>query len=338
MYRARFLSSPLAITLFIAISVSVAGAFALPANAQISGMGADPLTLDLSPTYPAPYQTVSITPSSTSFDIAGATISVTVNGAAFYKGSGGANISVPVGGPGSTTTIVISVTSGGQTTKKTLVIHPADVALVVEPISTTHSFYKGIGLVAPEGRVRLIAIPDLRSSSGKALDPSTLQYTWKLGDQVLANESGIGKSVLNAAASARYRDSDVSVTVASPDGSIVAQSTATISPVDPLTLIYQEDPLLGPLFDTALNGSVTMVDAEDSYRGVPYYFSGTPALSWTVNGTVSGSDKDITVRSTGNGTGSAVIGFTASENAASQTANSTLSVNFGQKSAGFFGL
>ncbi len=338
MYRARFLSSTFGITLAIATILGFTSFISL-AHAQLSGgSGSDPLTIDLSPTYPAPYQTVTVTPSSTTFDISGATVSVTLNGTAFYKGSGGAPINIPIGGPGKNTTISISVTSGGQTTKKTLVINPADVALVEEPISTTHPFYEGIGLVAPQGGVRLIAIPDLRSSSGKSLDPSTLVYTWKLGDQILTADSGIGKSVLNAVASERYRDSNVTVTVASPDGSIIAQSGVTVSPVDPVTLLYKDDPLLGPLYDTALGSSLTMSGTEDTYLGVPYYFSHTPVLSWTVNGVASGADNSITVRSTGNGTGSAVVGFSANDTSSTQIANSTMSVNFGQKPTGFLGL
>jgi hypothetical protein len=316
--------------------VLLLGFFALTANAQ--SIGTDPLTVSISPTYPAPYQTVTITPSSTLFDIAGATVTIVVNGKAFYKGSGGTSVQVPVGGAGSATTIKVSAVSGGQATSKTLTIRPADVALVVEPISTTHPFYGGPGLVAANGRVRVIAIPDVRTSSNRAIDPANLEYTWKLGAQVLQNDSGIGKSVLDATAPERYRDADVSVTVSSSDGTLNAQAHTNISPVDPIARMYRNDPLLGPLFDVAVPPSITMAGTEDSYRGVAYYFSSPPSLSWAVNGVANGTDKDITVRSAGSGTGSAVLNFTANQEETSQTANTTVSVNFGQKKSGFLGL
>jgi hypothetical protein len=327
MYRVRFLTPFISFVLFFAASC---------AHAQVGST--DPLTVDISPAYPAPYQKVTVTPSSTLFDIAGATVSITVNGTAFYKGSGGTSVQVPVGGPGTATTIKITAVSAGQSTAKTFVIRPASVALVVEPITTTHPFYAGIGLVAPEGRVRLIAVPDIRTSSNKVLDPATLVYTWKLGDQLLENNSGIGKSVLNATAPERYRDSDVQLTVSNPNGTITAQAQVTISPVDPITRMYRDDPLLGPLFDAALSGTVAMAGSEDTYRGVGYYFSGVPNFAWTVNGTASGADKDITVRATGNGLGSAVLNFAATQDSTSQTANTGVSVNFGSKKSGFFGL
>lgn len=297
------------------------------------------LTLDVTPQYPAPYQTVTITPSSTTFDITGATITVTVNGTEFYKGSGGTAISIPLNGPGSTSKIVVTAVSDGQTYSESITLRPADVALVVEPVSTTHPFYAGEGLVPSEGRVRLIAIPDLRTSSGKAIDPTTLVYTWSLGDQVLDSDSGIGKSVLDATAPQQYRDADVSVTAATQDGSIIAQAETTISPISPITRIYEDDPLLGPLYDNALPSSYTMPDTEDTFLGVPYYFSTTPTLDWTMNGTDSGSNPDITVRSTGSGAGTAVLNFTANDTSSTESANSTMSVLFGQKtSTGLFGL
>ncbi len=309
----------------------------LPVHAQTSGV--DPFTVDYSPQYPTPYQTITVTPSSTLFDIGSATISITVNGKAFYKGSGGVSVTVPVGGPGTVTNVTVSAVSGGQTYTKKISLRPASVALVVEPVSTTHPFYAGASLVPSEGSVRLIAVPDLRTSAGKAIDPSTLEYTWKLGDQQLDSSSGIGQSVLTATAPQRYRDAIVSVVVQSQDGSLVAEADTTISPVDPISQIYVDDPLLGPLFDTALSDSFTMQNSEDTFLGVPYYFSSKPGLSWVMNGTDSGTDADITVRSTGTGTGTAVLNFTANGSGTTESANSTVSVLFGKKSSiGIFGL
>jgi ribosomal protein L31 len=299
----------------------------------------DPLDVDVSPQYPTPYQNIVVTPSSTLFDISAATVSVTVNGTPFYSGSGQQSVSVPVGGPGTSTKIVVTAVSAGQSYTQSITIRPASVALVTEGVSSTHPFYEGGDLVGSNGRVRLIAIPDLRTSSGAQIDPSTLEYTWKLGDQVLQEDSGIGKNVLDATAPEKYRDADITVTVANSDNPLIAQSETSVSPVDPVTLVYRDDPLLGPDFDVALQNSTTMSDTEETYLGVPYYFSDPPTVTWTVNGTQSSSDDDITVRSSGNGQGTAVLNYTASDPSATQTANSTLSVVFGnQQSSGLFGL
>ena len=299
----------------------------------------DPFTISVSPQYPAPYQSITLTPASTVFDIASAKITATVNGKTFYSGTGGTGIQLQLSGPGTVTSVAVTATAAGKSYSKKLSLRPADVAVVVEPVSTTHPFYEGAGLVSSEGRVHIVAIPDFRTSTGKMVDPSTLTYNWSLGDQVLDSASGIGQSVLDATAPQMYRDANISVTVTSPDGSMVAQGQATISPVDPYVRIYRDDPLLGALYDVAISNSYTMTGTEDTYLGVPYYFSNTPTLDWTVNGSESGTDPDITVRSTGNGTGTAILAFTATDSGATLTANTTVSVLFGQsKSTGIFGL
>ncbi len=300
--------------------------------------GSTPLVVDVSPQYPAPFQSITINPSSTLFDLGASIITVSINGTSYYKGTGSTPIQARVGGPGTATTVLVTATVGGASYKKSITIRPASVALVVEPISTTHPFYAGTGLVSPEGHVRLVAIPDLRSSAGKPLDPATLIYTWKLGDQILESASGIGQSVLDATAPERYRDAPVSVTVTNADSSLIAQAQTTISPVDPIVHMYRDDPLLGPLFDTALSDIIAMTTDEDTYRGVGYYFSQTPAVTWTVNGNNSGSDSDITVRSAGSGAGSAIVNFAATTESNSQSTDQSTTVNFGKKSGGFFGL
>ncbi len=315
-------------------SVDPSTAAAADASAQVPA-----LTVDVSPQYPTPYSTVTVTPNSTVFDIAGAIISVSVNGTTIYKGSGSTGVPVPLQGPGSTTHITVKAVSGGQTYSQSLTLRPATVALVEEPVSTTHPFYEGAALVPSEGEVRLIAVPDLRTSANVAIDPSKLVYTWSLGDQVLDQDSGIGKNVLNAEAPQEYRDATVSVTVTSQDGTLAAQAETTVSPVDPVTRIYAEGPLVGPLYDVALSDSYTMPDVEDTFLGVPYYFAGTPTSDWSMNGEESGSAPELTVRNTGSGGGTAVISYTASDSSSNATANSTVSVVFGsQNNTGLFGL
>jgi hypothetical protein len=319
--------------LFIALLGSV-----VPVYAQ-SVAPVEPLTVVFSPQYPTPYQKITLVPSSTLFDIAASTITVTVNGTPLYKGSGGQSVDVTLGGPGTVTNITVTAVAAGQTYTQKVTIRPASVALVVEPVSTTFPFYKGRGLVGSEGDVRLIAVPDLRTSSGQAVDPSKLVYTWNLGDKILQSDSGIGKNVLSASAPVRYRDADIILTVQTQDQSIVAQAETIVTPVDPFVRIYRNDPLLGPLFDIALSGAISLNGSEDTYRGVPYYFSETPALNWTVNGNDSGTSPDITVRATGNGQGTARLGFAASQSDTHQSADSALSILFGNKqSLGIFGL
>ncbi len=138
----------------------LAGSIAPVAHAQ--GLPSDdPLTLSITPSYPRPYQTVTIAPQSNLVDLSASTVKMSVNGAQVYQGSGTQPTSVRAGGLGERTTIVVTVTDPyGKTYTKTQVIRPAEVSLVMEPASTAPALYKGGSLVASEGRVRLVALAE----------------------------------------------------------------------------------------------------------------------------------------------------------------------------------
>lgn len=300
-------------------------------HAQFSST--DPISITISPEYPRPYDVVTVTPESTLIDLSSATIKISLNGKVVMTGSGTQSVPVNVGGPGEKTTISVSATTGGKTYKKDLVIRPGDVSLVVEPVSTAHPFYLGALGLAPEGRVRVIAIADLRSSAGKRIDPATLVYTWRFGNQILQSESGIGKAVLTASAPQRYRDAQISVIVTTSDSSVVANAVTVLQPVDPVLRIYPSAPLFGVDFDHALSGTYSLSGAEESFRGVGYFFGATPTLAWAVNGQGSGGDKDVTVRTTGSGAGVASLSLSARLAQTHQTVTKALSVSFGDKTS-----
>lgn len=299
--------------------------------------GADPLTLEITPSYPRPFESVTIIPSSSVFDLSASTVAVSVNGQVVSRGSGAEAAYVTAGAAGTATTVTVTAVNNGQTYTKTVTIRPADVALVVEPISTTHPLYKGGALIASEGQVRLVAVPDLRTSSGNVIPAENLVYTWRNGSQILQSSSGIGKAVLTAVSPIRYRDARITVTVSSQDQSVVAESGVIIAPANPLVRVYRNDPLLGPLYSTALPRQIRLLDTEESFRVVPYFFSGNPSITWTVNNTTSDTDRDITLRSSGGGGGTALLRVFAASGG--ETADASLSVDFG-RSDGFslFGL
>lgn len=321
----------------ISLLLIMCGAFSVQAQALPT---ADTLSLVVSPEYPRPYQSVTISPRSTLIDLSASTVRVSVNGADVYEGSGTQATTVRAGALGERTTVVVTVTDpSGKVHTKTQVLRPAEVSLVLEPTSTGHPFYKGGGLVASEGKVRLIAVADMRSSPGTRIPSSSLVYTWRLGNRILTDSSGIGRSILVATAPIRHRTADITVTVTSPDSSLVGEARTLISAVDPVGRVYRNDPLLGPNFDVALTDRYSMPDTEATFRAVGYFFAAPPTYAWTVNNATNGTDKDITVRATGNGQGTARLGVTLLETETRRSAESRVTVDFGSSTGfGFFGL
>lgn len=309
---------------------------ALPAGAQET---VEPLTLSVSPRYPKPFQTVTVTPGSTLLDLARSTVTVSANGTVVAKGSGAEPVNVRMGGPGTATTISLSVVSEGKTYTLQTVIRPADVSLVIEPVGTMHPFYRGGSAVSSEGRLRIVAIPDIRTSAGSRIPADSLVYTWRIGDQVLEAQSGIGKSFLSATAPVEYRDTVVDLTVASADSAYVASASTVVSASSPTMRVYRNDPLLGPLFDTALGGTLVMDAEELTFRAVPYFFASPPTITWSVNGAPSGGERDITLRSTGSGSGAATLSVSAKLPALFQSADMRTKITFGEGGGlGIFGL
>lgn len=306
--------------------------------AQAQALGAAPLTVLVQPEYPQPYQTITITPQSNLIDLAASTVTISVNDKVIGKGSG-QSVSYQVGPAGETDIITVSAATAGETYAAKTTVRPAGVALVMEPQSTMHPFYGGGARVASEGRIRFIAVPDFRTSAGKVIDPATLVYSWKAGDQALQNASGIGKTVLLADAPMRYRDTAVSVTVSAPDGSAVGRASIDVSPIDPYILFYRDGALTGPDFGTAIGNTYAMVGDEETFRAVPYFFGTAPTLAWSVDGKSSGTDPVITVRTTGSGAGTSVISLEAAEPDSYQSADAAFSVSYGgAHSTNLFGL
>ncbi|MEK7100857.1 MAG: pilin, partial [Patescibacteria group bacterium] len=128
-----------------------------------------------------------------------------------------------------------------------------------------------------------------------------------LGERVLTDASGIGRSTLVATAPVKYRDATVSLVVTTQDSSVVAQATTEIAPRDPLVRMYPYDPLLGPNYDSALGSEYTLNATEGTLRAVPYFFSAIPSIEWGVGGVAQGAQRDLTVRATGSGSGTSAL-------------------------------
>ncbi len=304
----------------------------LGAAAQFSPNAA-PLRLVFSPTHPRPYDEVKVTVESNLINLSAADITISVNGAVIETGSKTATFKV--GGPGTKSIVKASATTPQSTETTQTTLTPADLSLIVEPDATAHPFYDGALLVPSEGRVRIVALADLRSASGAKLPESDVSYSWKVGDKQLTAESGFGRNVLTAIAPARYRDTTVVVTAISRDRSVSAQASVSIAPKDPVLRVYETDPLSGTNFAVALLDSFAFTGSEAGFRAVPYHFSESPTYSWRLNGNQSGTTDTLTVRSSG-GSGSAALSASVSGQGAQ--AEESFTLKFERTGSSFFGL
>jgi hypothetical protein len=315
--------------------------YALPFAAAAQSLGTTgPFSVTVSPQYPAPYSTASLSFVSGSLDLANATLTVKADGKQIYTGNA-APVSVPLSAAGKTVHIIVSAASAGGTQTQSLSITPQDVSLVAEPVASVPALYPGKPAVPLEGATRIVAVADIRTPNAAQIDPAALSYTWTVDGAQLASASGIGKDAIVVASPLEYRARDVSVSITSQDGAYVGGAGLTLSPTRPTLRVYESDPLLGIMFDHALSGTYAITGSETSLYAAPFSFpisGGAPAIQWFLNGSSAESGPTVTLRPSGSGTGSAGVSATASAGTYSQAAAS-LTLTFGSSSGGnLFGL
>lgn len=277
--------------------------------------GTDVFTLGVAPTNPVPYGRVTVTPVPGSLELGSATMQVFADGKLVYQGNS-KPVSVSLGSAGTLTTIEVTMTRGERSYTKTVSVRPQEVTLVVEPLSSAPSFYLGKPQVPIEGSVRVVALANLRTGSGVAINPANLAYNWVVDNRRIFSSSGIGKNTLLVAAPLQYRAREVSVSVKSLDGSLIGGESVTLTPQEPTVRIYESDPLVGILSSRAVSGTYAVAGKEKTLFAVPYSFpnnsSSRQSLSWTLNGSPAQTGPLITLRPTGSGEGSATLLLTAS--------------------------
>ncbi|MCR4333842.1 MAG: hypothetical protein NUV60_02415 [Patescibacteria group bacterium] len=315
----------------------------LAASAQSGGLFGETgktFIISSAPQYPAPLSVSTLSFLSNSLDLANATLTVSVDGKNLHQGAV-QPVSVTLGKAGSITNVVATISTSGTNYKQTLSIQPQDVSLIAEPISSVPPLYPGKSSVPLEGDVRVVAVANFRNASGQALNPSTLSYSWTVDDTKIANSSGIGKTAIMVASPLQYRARNISVTVTNQDGNSVGGASLSLTPLDPLVRIYENDPLLGILFNRALSNTYTIDGSEATLYAAPFSFpttNGEPVLRWFLNGSTAQTGSSITLRPTGSGQGNASLSLVSSSGGFS-TATMNLSLSFGETpSFNLFGL
>lgn len=297
-------------------------------------------TISASPQYPSPYGTATLSFLSPTIDLTSATMTITVAGKNAYQGTV-RSFAVPLGKAGSITNIAVTIVSGGTTYAQTLKIQPQDVVLVAEPVASAPVLYPGKPAVPLEGSVRVVAATNLRGANGNASNPTALSYSWAVDGVQIANASGIGKATILVASPLQYRSREISVTVASQDGSLVGGAALSLSAEEPSVRVYENSPLLGIRFDRALSGTYTIGGVESTLYAAPFSLpttAGAPLLRWFLNGDAVQTGNVLTLRPTGSGRGTATLSLVASAGDYSK-ATANLSLFFGEApNSNFFGL
>ena len=206
------------------------------------------------------------------------------------------------------------------------------VSLSAEGVTYTPPFYRGRALPSADAPVRIHA----DAQFGGSVPASSVNYTWTINTRVMQNLSGLGKSDLLLSGASLY--GTMIVSVAASAGSLHGSQTIRIPAVTPKVVLYNDDPLLGMRYHTAIDATTPLHSSETTLVAEPYFFAVSSPVSsdliykWSVNGSPVLSDQDsparITLNVDGGGEATASVGLTLSSTQFSfETAKQTFQVH-----------
>ena len=326
--------SVLLVTLFCLLFTVAAHAQGIPTNSE-------GISLSASTDNPTPGQDVVITAASYSFDINSATVTWNVDGKKIQKGIGMTTYAATAPALGKKSTVNISaVTSDGTKYVSSIVLGSGSIDIILESDGYTPPFFKGKYPLVFQNVVTVTAIPHLANGVGKEYDPATLVYNWKKDDgTVLQDQSGYGKQSISLLGDIVPRPYYLIVTASTRDGSAQAQALAQIAVKSPSIVLYNNDPLYGPLFNLALGASLHIGTQKELsvFAGLFGFnfsknISSDLGISWLINNIEHpelASSKSINLRSPDGMSGTSNIHLSVrGVNNILQSADSAFSVSF----------
>jgi hypothetical protein len=312
----------------------------------------DPVQYVVYPDTPGPHQVVKIEAQGVGSFLGEATITWTQDGKVIKTGVGERTLTFTTPALGTQTIIRVSIDSSQGDFSRTFTFSPSTVNIVWEADTTVPPLYRGKPLYSGGSSLRLVAFPTVYSGKARVAQ-SALSYQWSYKDEPLVNNSGLGRYMLDHAGDMLERSEDITLDVYY-GAQKVAHADVSIPATDPMILLYQRDPLRGPIYESALPSGINLTGKELSILAEPYYFSteakrnGLLQYTWTLNDNeTTGPDSSrgiLTLRQAGAGQGDVQLGVRVQNNDSNQfvqAAESFLRIVFGQQSdsfLNFFGL
>lgn len=298
------------------------------------------ISIEQIPKIPKPGDVVSIRITSYLTDLNKAKITWTQDGAIILSQTGAITNQIQAPESGKSTKLVITIQKEkGGTITKTIVLSPADVDLIYEANTYAHPFFKGKKLFTSESFINFIAIPNFMGLDGKKIPESNLIYTWKVNGSVQQSVSGYGKNTFSTKGQLIERPLLIEVEVSAINSSLIASQSLTIKSTQPELLLYENNPLLGVIYEKAIIGSFFLQRKQVDFEGIPYFFAANTkndtglSYKWKINGTSitskSPQENYLLLQNNNNEEGRAIINTTINHTQnILQTAQTSLELTF----------
>lgn len=310
--------------------------FALPLMALAdTGPEAGSLQLNMSPQYPSPGDTVTVTATDYAPNASSMSYLWSVNGVVTEQGIGDTSLPVIAGSAGSSQNVTVQVSENGTVEdSESVTVRPADVDLIWEGDTSVLPFYIGRPLPNAQSKITVVAMPHIVSGA-EDLPANSLIYAWEENGTPMESVSGYGKSSAVFTPPSFGEPFTISVTAETTDGTGVASGTVTITPQTPQVLIYNDPALIGVQFEKRIPSVFPFPGDELSLAAFPIFVSNPNALSyqWMLDGAPFSVDPTqpglVTFRKTGQESGSHTVTFSfKNPNEFAENATASFSLTF----------
>jgi hypothetical protein len=268
--------------LYCLIALLPIGAFSVLAVSPSS------ISMSVVPPNPAPNESVTITLSSYAANLDSVSISWFVNGKSVLSGIGKKSYSTSVGSTGSRTTVLAKIALPDGEIDKSIILSPSVMILLWQATdSHVPPFYKGKALLPSESEVKIVAMPEIKTSAGFT-SPKNMTYTWKKDYTNVASAGGYAKNSYTFTNDYLDDTNNIEVTASTLDQRYSASENINITSTLPKISLYKKDPLLGTIWENAIMNSHIITGNETLYA-VPYFMSPKDirrpdlAFSWFIN-------------------------------------------------------
>jgi hypothetical protein len=253
------------------------------------------VSLSLSPENPSPGDMVSVSVSALNFNINLAKIVWSVDGKAVKSGIGETTFIHSAPAAGKSTTISVAVTPQGSTSiEDSIVITPSgNLDIIIESADGyAPPFYKGKILPIAQSQIRVVAIPDVRLSTGSSAKAGDFVYTWKKDGTNMPSQSGFGNNSFIFAN--QILDTTNRIDVSATNGVKEVHGSIIITPFQPDIVMYEYDQSKGmPSYQKAFGPSATISQPRITVVVEPYFLArdwktnDKIQLGWKINNTAA---------------------------------------------------
>lgn len=242
------------------------------------------ILVDVSPNNPSPNSNVNISLRSYAANLDSVQITWFVNNVNSLNGVGKKSFSVTTGASGSTTTVRVKILLPDGEIEKTIILKPSTMVLLWQANdSYVPPFYKGKALPASDSEIKVVAIPEIKTSLGASTSSKNMTYFWQKDYNNQPNDSGYGKNSFLYKNSFLEKNNTISVEAVTGDQKNQAEAQIEISPVKPDIVFYKQDTSMGISWEQALQNN-HQINSSEIIAAVPYFISPKeirrPELVW----------------------------------------------------------